>query len=87
MQMLLLTARTQHLLFSVQGCCLEQQDSQPASETPVCQSEQSLIKLMKADKITAQGVIAGGCLTGNHVPAAAAQALGMCHLKPVMTHI
>ena len=60
------------LLLSVQGRCLEQQDSQSAGETPVHQPEQSLIKLMKPDEITAQGGIAGGCLTGNRVPAAAA---------------
>lgn len=58
---------------------------QAVCESPVRQPEQSLIKLMKPDKITAQGGIAGGCLTGNRVPVAAARASGICLLKPVMT--
>lgn len=41
-----------------------------------------MVKFMRSDRITAQGGFAAGLLTSHH-----AAVTGMCHLKPVMTHL
>lgn len=41
-----------------------------------------MVKFMRSDRITAQGGVTAGLLTGHH-----AAVTGMCHSKPVMTHL